>query len=372
MEDRNSILIFGAGCIGRGLLGELAGADGWRVTFVESDPDYAARLREAGSYGVRLVGRSESRTRVHDYRVLWPTDEKEIAECVAACTFAATAVGGQHLRAVGKLLAPCLPRRRAVLNVLVCENWPHADEVLGEALREAGADAQTFACVPASVERMVRRDAVSLDLIGESLESVYVDGSRWNGSWPPLAGLLFRDDLAPYYARKLFTNNAGHAALAYEGFLAGHELLCDAHEDARIRARVEALLDVAADMLAREHGLIRVDLAEHVDTLMTHRFSNRELADTVHRVARDPLRKLGPEERLVGLLRRLEKHGLPIRPVCRTIAAAMHYRAPDDGSAEKLQALIGSKAAAHVLEDVCGLRREEEAHVLCLQEYERI
>lgn len=363
------ITVFGAGCIGRGLLGQLAARAGVGVSFVEAVPEYAEKLAKAGSYTVRLVGRETVETVVGDYRMLTTDREHDIADALEGCAFAATAVGGPHLGSVAELIAPALRRRSPPLHLLVCENLPHADRVLADALREAGATDGSFSCVPVSVERMVRAAPDSLDLIGEAMESLYYDVTAWRGNRPEIPGLIAKDDLAPYYARKIFTNNAGHAVLAYEGYLAGYDALCDAHDDPAIRARVEALLQPSADMLALEFGLDRGELAEHVDTLLRYRFANRALGDTVRRVARNPLRKLGPEERLAGLLKRLQKHDLAIDPVCRAIAAAMHYRDPDDPECAQLEMMIREGGPETVLEKVAEIPPASKAFALCLEHY---
>ena len=372
MSNKPQILVFGAGCIGRGLIGELAARGGWDAVFVEARPDFVRDLRKAGRYTVRLVGRAERVTPVEGFRVLLPEHRNALAEAARQCAFAATAVGGEHLANVAESITPGLRRRATPLNLLVCENWPRADQVLRDALLKAGGRDESFSCVAASVERIVRPVPDSLDLIGESRETLLFDATRWRGALPQLEGLVLCDDLTPYYARKLFTNNAGHAVLAYEGHLVGCELLCDALDEASIRGRLESLLETAAAMLGEEYGLGRESLEDHVRVLVRHRFANRDLADTVRRVARAPLRKLGPEERMVGLLRRLQKHGLPIQPVCRTIAAALHYRDPADDGAVKLARMIRQGGARLVLEKVCGIRPEEEAHTVCLGEVEGI
>lgn len=352
------------------MLAELAARAGLEAVFVERDLDLAEALRCSGGYTVRLVGRERRRTRFRHYNVLPAVETDQLRRAVERCAFAATAVGGQNLPAVAQLLAPAMACRRTVLNVLVCENWPHADSVLQGHLQRLGTDA--FRCVPASVERMVRPAPDGLDLVGEAGQSLYFDASQWAGEPPSIPGFTACGDIQFYYARKLFTNNAGHAALAYEGHLAGYELLCDAHADPAIRARVEALLDPAAEMLARQFGADSGALREHVAALMEHRFPNRELADRVRRVARDPLRKLSPDERLVGLLRRLQKHGLPLSPVCRTIACAMHYRDPDNTQCADLSDLLRRGGPELVLTQVCRLRPEDEAYGECLRQWELI
>jgi 2-oxoisovalerate dehydrogenase E1 component len=55
------------------------------------------------------------------------------------------------------------------------------------------------------------------------------------------------------------------------------------------------------------------------------RFANRALADPVSRLARDPLRKLAPGDRLVGAARLVERHGIRPEGLSWGIAAALAY-----------------------------------------------
>jgi mannitol-1-phosphate 5-dehydrogenase len=111
------------------------------------------------------------------------------------------------------------------------------------------------------------------------------------------------------------------------------------------------------------------ELAEHIDCLLRHRFANAALADRVERVAREPLRKLAPQERLIGLLRKLEKHRLSLQPVCRTVAAALGYYDPNDEESRRLQELVRHEGAGSVLTQICHLTPDEEGYRLCLAEW---
>lgn len=372
MSPISPILVFGAGCIGRGLLGELSAQEGRPVVFVEASRSLAAALRNAGEYTVRLVGLTECATRVRDFRVIAAEDTDALRQALEQCACAATAVGGRHLESVAGLIAPALKQRPAPLNILLCENRAQADRVLTRALVAAGAPAGRFAAVPCSVERIVRAVPDSLDLVGESGESAWIDRSKWIGNEQPPAGLDCCDDLEPYYARKLYAANAGHALLAYEGFLAGYQALPDTVQDPAIRSRLTEQLALSARVLVLEYGMDPNALAGHLHKLMKHRFASRSMADRVERVARQPLRKLGPNERLVGLLRKLERHGLPIRPVCRTIAAAMHYEHEDDEESQGLQAMVRTDGPAHVLSAVCRIKPAETGFRVCLDEWAAI
>lgn len=367
-----AMLIFGAGLIGRGLLAEVAEHDGWDSVLVEARASLLAQLRAAGQYQVRLEGLRTAVTQVRRFRVFSPSETKTIAAQVSGVELAATAVGGANLRNVAQLLASGLRARSRPLHILVCENWPHADQVLRKALWDFGVPERQAVCVPVSVERIVRGCEGSLDLVGEMGESAYLDAHRLPTDIPVPADLVPVLNLEAYYARKLFTNNAGHALLAYEGYLAGHIYLPECMADPAIVPDLERLLRSAAQMLERQYQLSAVGLNAHVENLTRWRYANQNLADTVRRVAREPKRKLNPNERLVGLLRRLEQWQLPTAPVYKAIAAALLYNDASEPQCMTLQQELHKEGLAAVLERICRIQPDEPARRMIEEQYNAI
>lgn len=67
------------------------------------------------------------------------------------------------------------------------------------------------------------------------------------------------------------------------------------------------------------------------------RFKNRDVVDDLTRVGRNPLRKLGAEERLLGPFHLAKKHSLPTDHLAMAIAAALMYRNDEDDQAVELR-----------------------------------
>jgi mannitol-1-phosphate 5-dehydrogenase len=327
------------------------------------------RLQEAGCYRVHLVGKGREVYEVSGYRALHASETSRVCQEVASCAFAATSVGGPHLEAAAAILAPGICQRPSPLNILLCENWPHAEQLLAERLRSLGVDRRLFSCIRCSVEPMTIPVRESLDLLQEGGQSLYVDATGWLGPQPTIDGVVFTANLDAFYARKLYTNNAGHAVLAYEGALAGCRLIPEALLVPSIRSHLVELLAVASALMTRHFGLPAAEVAAHVQSLLDVRYANRELGDTIQRVGRDPLRKLGPNERLIGLLRLLQAEGLPTLPVARTVGAALRYCDPGDPSSLELGRLIADAGVESVLQNICGLQPDEACYRECLEQY---
>jgi len=375
---KNNVVIFGAGAVGRGFIARLLSASGLTPVFIEADVEAAQHLNKAGGYIVHVTGAGKKECHVSGYKILTPDQSGEISKVLADCLFMATAVGGQNLETVALVVASGLAyaskRRDNPLNILLCENWPNAEKVLAMALLKAGCDKDNFACVRCSVERMVRDGENKLDLIAEDGQPFYVDRLAWKGQQGDVIcgidGLTFTDNIEAIYARKLFTSNAGGAALAYFGFLSNCHFLYEALEIPEIRKNLTDLLNVAKQCLIESFGLYETGLERHLDELMNRRFPNRDLADTVHRVARNPIRKLGSQERLAGLAHLLKKHSLSTEPVSRVIGSALHYRDPKDPESLELSRIVTQKGPDAILEDICDFKRQEACFEECLEFYD--
>jgi mannitol-1-phosphate 5-dehydrogenase len=117
-----------------------------------------------------------------------------------------------------------------------------------------------------------------------------------------------RDDLLPFEEAKLYGHNATHALAAYLGRLLGVERIAELRD-------VPGMLDFLRDAFIDESGAALIRKHGHVDPLFTpdgwaayaddllERMTNPFLMDTVARVGRDPKRKLGWNDRLIGTMR---------------------------------------------------------------------
>ena len=87
------------------------------------------------------------------------------------------------------------------------------------------------------------------------------------------------------------------------------------------------------------------------------RYADEELADPVVRVARDPLRKLAPADRLLGPLHLVrEQTGREPPYFSLGVAGALLYRGDDADQTRELRARLCRDGVRAVLEQVCGLR----------------
>lgn len=385
--ERNAV-VFGAGNIGRGFIGQLFCESGYRVTFVDVDEALLRALNERGEYRLQTVFHED----VHDYRIgpvraVDGRDGEAVAAAVAQADLAATAVGAGALPHIAGGLAAGLARRAAAgsgpLDILLCENLKGAAGVLrglvAERLApEAGAyflegvgfvDTVIGRMVPMPTPEMRSADASFIRV--EPYKELPVDRAGFVGPVPEVVALEAHDNFALYTARKLYIHNCGHALLAYFGYPRGYEYGYEAIVDPAVRRMLDGGLGESVEGIARRFQADRAWLQAHVDDLMS-RFANRLLADTLFRLGRDPVRKLDPADRLVGAARLAEGICGPPLYLAWGIAAALVFAAAEDPAAVSLQRRLAEQGPAKVLQDLCRIEPETELGRRVLDAYARL
>lgn len=329
-------VIFGAGSVGRGFLGELLCGAGWTVTFLDVDDQLVRALASAGSYPHITVGVAGSvRTVISSVTAVDVRDVAAAVEALVAAELAATSVGARALPAVADTLALALSRRielgRPPLNVLLAENVHDCAALMRGLLAErlpelpAAVLAASVGLVETSIGRMIPApDPASTEpgsVVAEPYRFLPYDGAAILGEQPEVPGLVFDPSVpfAFYGDRKLYVHNLGHCFTANLGVLAGDGLLADSIRRPGIRYLVRAAMLESAVALAGRYGVEPGPLVEHIDDLL-HRFGNKALGDTNARVARDPERKLAAGDRLLGSLRSALELGLPSRHLSLAVA----------------------------------------------------
>ncbi|MFO7973613.1 MAG: mannitol-1-phosphate 5-dehydrogenase [Candidatus Hydrogenedentota bacterium] len=364
-------LQFGAGNIGRGFLGQLYYESGYATTFVDVLDNVVQALNERGGYPLRIVDEEPQTLDIRNVSALHAADTDAVAQAIAEADIAATAVGVNVLPKVAPTIAQGIEKRYAEasappLNFIVCENLIDAGPFLREKVREHLAPAfhgvldEEVGFVEASIGRMVpimtekERAEDPLLICVEAYCDLPVDKDAFKGPIPELKNLQPKADFGAYVERKLFVHNLSHATAAYLGYLRGHEYIWQTMEDEKTLASMKAATNESCEGLARKWDMDRGELDAHAKDL-AKRYRNKALGDQVRRIAADPVRKLGPNDRLIGAGRMCIEQGIAPEHIAFAAAAAMRYDHPADGAAERLQIMRKYGGIEAVLREICDL-----------------
>jgi len=102
------------------------------------------------------------------------------------------------------------------------------------------------------------------------------------------------------------------------------------------------------------------------------RFENPKLKDEISRVARSPIRKLGPSDRLVKPARELVDNGIEPNELAYGIAAALNYYNPEDSESSELYLSIEESGILSTIEKYLGLNEADTLTKLILEQYDLI
>lgn len=155
------------------------------------------------------------------------------------------------------------------------------------------------------------------------------------------------------------------------GKLLGLTHVSEAARDERVSEILERVYIETGTALAKKYN---ITLEEQLSFASTSRTKLRDevIVDTLERNARDPMRKLGPDDRLVGSARLAMDYGVQPWGLATSIAAAIWYESDNaaDPSLETLRKMRQEQGAAYVLEHVCKLQSGSELFNLVLERIE--
>jgi len=384
-----SFVGFGFGAIQAGLFLYEAQASKrfGRLVVAEVMADVVAAVRGAGGrFGLNIAtARGIERASVEGIEIFNPRDPADraaLVEAVAGADELATALpsvafyeaGGEA--SVVSVLADGLARRRTGgrRSVLyAAENHNHAAERLAEALaRRLGRSAErlgeTLQCLNTVIGKMsgiVTDEAQIADqglvrlapgaarcLLVEAFNHILISRLAWRDFERGFPIFEEKDDLLPFEEAKLFGHNATHALMGYLARRRGCETMADVsrHPDLLERAR-RAFLDESGAALVRKYAgrdplFAGPGYRAYAEDLL-ERMLNPHLRDLVARVVRDPRRKLGWDDRLVGTMRLALGQGIePAGYALGARAALEMLRETEPGDPESLLSSVWADAPA--------------------------
>ena len=384
---------FGFGAIQSGLFLYEAYRSGnfRRLVVAEVLPEVVAAVREAGGFFSCNIAHADhvEQARVGPVEIQDPADGADRARLIRAIVEAeeiGTAIPSvAYYSSAGpaslhRILAEGLRRKaarqgpRAV--VYTAENHNHAAEILEAAVMAALPAAERDAVstrvrflntvigkmsgLVASPEEVRAQGLATVTpashraFLVEAFHHILISRIRFGGGAPFRRGIevfVEKADLLPFEEAKLYGHNATHALAAYVGAMLDLEYI------AGLR-RVPGILPFLRAAFLEESGAALVRKHAGVDPLFTpdgyrayaddllERMTNPCLRDTVERVGRDPERKLGWEDRLVGTMRLALHQGITPSRYAFGTAAALVTLNPDFLREEREESEIAPRLAA--------------------------
>lgn len=351
-SGRDEILIIGAGAIGRGYLPWIFPEGRYDLVFIDTSPKLIERMRQQGRFSTfRVVGQGDA---MH-------YEERQVPVAGAFLPSEFERRDWSRTKAVFINVGPRHAARAAALAegsscpVVLCENDPATVELV----RQSTTLKHVYFAVPDVItSNTAPRELLARDPLAITTESgvQFMDDRVWG-----LEGdftLLPADELLhQQWTAKLYLHNTPHCVAAYLGALAGVEYVHEAMAIREVSEIVEGCMEEMLSSLKLRWEIPHAFLEWYAEKELL-RFRSRLLFDPIARVAREPLRKLEADGRLVGAAQICMSMGFVPQNILIGIASAILFDDEKDADHHILfmrRALSTSAFLTHVL----SLRRGE-------------
>lgn len=382
-------IMYGAGNIGRGFIGQLFYESGYEVSFIDVNMTVIDKLNSDKQYPVYITNGNEYEEHViKNVKGINGKDVDAIARAMADADIMATAVGVNILKFIAEPFSAGVRRRKEKgitipLHVIICENMIEADKYFASLVKGyLNADEQKYfdeyiALVEPSIGRMVPatpKEISEKNILAVCVEpycELPVDKNAFKGEIPEIKNMVPFSPFDFYIRRKLFMHNMSHALTAYFGNLKGYTFIWEAAKDAEIKLIALRALIESSKALNREYGVPMDELLDFSENLI-NRFENKLLGDPVERVGRDTQRKLSENDRLVGAAKLCVKHGILPWNICAGIAAGLRFAPEGDESSAAVVKDVKENGVLHALLTYCKLEETSVLIPLILDTYNRL
>ncbi|MFW5961403.1 MAG: mannitol-1-phosphate 5-dehydrogenase [bacterium] len=365
-------LHFGAGNIGRGFIGYLLSKTGYDLCFVDVNEEIIKSINQTNSYKIELLDDNSTRKTVSPVRALNNIKEKEKEiEAIKEADLITTSVGVENLSKIAGLIAEGLLKRintnKTKLDVIANENAVNASSTLKEEIAKNVSKAEMdeiseFVGFPNSaIDRLAlskKIDGEEVALVEPIYEWVINKSEMKNTELPPVEDVIYVEDLEAYINRKFYMINMAHAATAYIGYNAGEDTIQSTLSDSKMREFIKSVLNEVKKYIVIDSHFSAEELDAYIEKTIK-RFKNENISDDVRRVGRAPIRKLGPDERLIKPLRNLFQLDLPLKCLSIVIAAAFSFDNPEDEEAVRLQEYIQKNGVDQAISHFTGIEDQE-------------
>lgn len=361
MQSLHTLVGFGFGPIQAGLFAKEACESGRfsRLVVAEIDAPVVHAVREDGNrYAVNVAHDDHiEKLSVDGVELLNPRDagdRERLLEALAQATEIATclpsvdAYGAGGANSVASLLGEGLCRDGAAATIVyTAENNNQAAELLEVAVAGTGVTSQSrpVAFLNTVVGKMSRVVDDTKEIAGagltpiapgvdraylvEAFNHILVSTHTIPGFEPGIAVFEEKDDLLPFEEAKLYGHNAIHALLGFVGQCCGVGPMADLRDCPEIIGIArEAFVSESGAALVAKHGSLDDSLftsggfLDYAEDLLD-RMMNPFLADATSRAARDPVRKLGYDDRIFGTMRLALDQGITPRNMAIGAAAGL-------------------------------------------------
>ena len=376
-------LHFGGGSIGIGFIADLLNESDFEVTIVDIDSGLVDQINETNTFDLYLINQEYKKKQLtHIHALSSIEDQAAIIDQINTTDLITTAVWAENLPKIAPVLLEGLKKRvdhgHDRVNILACENAMFNSEILRKAILALDSSAEdwldTIAAFPnTAVDRMVlaseHEGKKTID-IGRDHELVIEESKLVDPADKPIKEAVYTTNLKKYIERKLYIVNCGHAWAGYIGFVHGYSIIQDVFHNEELVQMIRETMWESAHLLMKRYGFTEQDMIDYINFIMD-RYQTPGIEDLITRVSRSPIRKLQPEERLVGPCVQCEELGLENQRLLEGIAAAFLFDNPEDEQSVELLSFVAEHGIDEAILQFTKIPLDNRMHQAIKKNYQK-
>jgi len=348
---KKKILIFGAGAIGRGFLGNIL--SNHELSFVDKNKNLINFLKKNKEYLSITI-----KKRKYNYKKIKIKDAFHLSENfnIKKYDIIFSCVGTNQCFEIAHLL-------QHAKKIISCENDPNTVSII----KKISKNKNVYFAVP---DVITSNTAPKKILVQNPWTVISEDGmlvvKNNEINLPSPIKKLSKKNFEMHWICKLFIHNAPHAITAYLGAYKKYQYIHEAMADKKIFNVIKGSIKEITDAVINT-GLASKKFATNYKNKELLRFSNKLLFDPISRVAREPIRKLSPNNRIVLALRlSIFNKRMPYFTALG-IKAAMNYFDINDKESIHLQNLLKTYSEGELLEKISHINLGDPLNKFCVE-----
>lgn len=381
-------LVFGAGKIGQGFIGDLLHDNGYEIVFADVSDELVEEINKNNRYHLFLTNHNYKEKIIDNVSALsLVKDQEEIIELVTKVDIITTSVLKTNLTGVAPVLAKGLKKRleegQNKVIVMACENAILGTDTLVQLMIDTGTvtmdeldkigvypntgvDRFVFGGVYNGKEGTAVSDSYELAIERQKLDDLDSE---------PIKGAEYVNNLEAVLKRKIYLVNCWLAITSYIGYIHGYKMVNDALRDQDIQKIVKKAIFESAAGLEKKFNFSHEEMDDYINEMIIKRYDDYNqpgIEDPIGRVARQPIRKLSSDDRIMGPAYMASEYNLSNKYLLYGAACAFKYDNSDDDEAVKMQNYIQKNGIEDAIENISGLKNGTTMFNVVLEYYNNI
>ncbi|WP_391591511.1 Mannitol-1-phosphate 5-dehydrogenase [[Mycoplasma] cavipharyngis] len=296
---------FGAGNIGRGLIGYLYQLNNINTTFIDVSQKLQEQLLQNQQYQINYLDTNEI-VKITNFDFVLLSEKEKVIQLLENADFISTSIGSNNLKSLVPIFQ--LVNFKKKVKIICFENGFKISSYFQEILK---INNDNLSFIDVSVDRIVinlspTEQKLSTTVYCEKYFEIIADKNQGLN----LSGINNVDNLDGYILRKLFFVNFLHAVIAFLGYNKHYQYIYQSVNDSDINLFVKKFAQKLVFILSKEYDCFdQKTLINYVENNLK-RFGTNKIPDHNQRVIRNPILKLSANERFYLIYQLFNKYQL--------------------------------------------------------------